>query len=58
MHLGPQQNTVKRTFIAKSIKKAQANQVAFEQIQKLKEEQKAKEAAEAVANEVEAQVTT
>jgi hypothetical protein len=51
MHLGPQQVKVKRSFIAASIRKAMANQVAFEQIQKLKEEQKAKEDAAKLATE-------
>jgi hypothetical protein len=40
MHLGPQTTSVKKYWIACSIRKAQANQVAFEVIQKIKEEEK------------------
>jgi len=62
MHLGPQQTHVRRGHIAKTIFKAMSNQVAFEQIQRLKEEAKAKEDAEKltqqVANEAKPEVTT
>jgi hypothetical protein len=42
MHLGPQETSKPKVFFAKSLKKSMANQVAFEMIQKIKDEEKKK----------------
>lgn len=39
MHLGPTTTHVPKMFFAKSIKKAMANEVAFNKIQQLKQEE-------------------
>lgn len=41
MHLGQTQTTVKKSYLAKSIFKAMSNQVCFERIQQIKEQEKA-----------------
>jgi hypothetical protein len=51
MHLGPQTNKVPKMYFVKSIRKAMANQIAFEKIQAIKEEEKAE--MEAVKKEAE-----
>ena len=52
MHLGPQTNKVPKMYFVKSIRKAMANQIAFEKIQAIKEEEKAElEAAKVVAQD-------
>lgn len=52
-HLGPQTTAVKKYWLARSIRKAMCNQVAFEVIQQIKEEQKAKDALNDKAVQVE-----
>lgn len=41
MHLGPTTTHVPKVFFARSIRKAMANQVAFDKIQQLKKEEQA-----------------
>lgn len=43
MHLGSQTTFKSKYFFAKSIRKAMANQVAYEKIQEIKEEEKKSE---------------
>lgn len=56
MHMGPQQTRVRKGFIAKTLHKAMANQVAFSVIQKLKEQENQKALVEAEATHEPAQV--
>lgn len=52
MHLGPQVTKVPKMYFVDSIRKAMANQIAFEKIQLIKEEEKAEmEAAKVVAQD-------
>lgn len=51
MHLGPQVNYVAPRTFAKSIRKAMANQIAYEVIEKIRLEEKAKQEAESAPPE-------
>ncbi len=56
MHMGPQQTRVRKGFIAKTLHKAMANQVAFSILQKLKEQEDQKANVEAKATHEPVQV--
>lgn len=53
MHLGPLTTHKSKRFFAKSVTKQIANQVAFDKIQQIKEEEKAKAMAQQEATQVE-----
>lgn len=50
MHLPPTKHKASKHYFAKSLKKAQANQTAYEVIQKIKEAEKAEKDAKDVTN--------
>lgn len=53
MHLGPTIDRVPRSYFAKSVRKAMSNQIAFLKIEKIREEEKRKQAeATALKSEV------